>query len=244
MALVVSGAPVVELVDTVAAVAAAVQVATVSPLCQCGLGLSPMALALPQVSKVTFNLLRGLYHPALGLSSARKCCLVLDLALLSMELPLGSPSVESRLAPPAVEFGLDHPSVVSHSVHPAVEFGLDHLSVVSHSVHPAVEFGRDHPSVASRSVHPAVEFGLDHPSVASRSVHSARLSFCFSSPSSVSVAWGLSWVLGFSPALPSWISSWVVAPWIHLLPYQVLVLGTSLVMPLGLLVCLDPPPAL
>ena len=80
---------------------------------------------------------------------------------------------------------------------------------------------------------PAAEFGLDHPSVESRLVHPTRLPFCFSSPSWASLAWGLSWVLGSSPALPSWVSSRVAAPWIHLLPHQVRVLGASLIMPLG-----------
>ena len=82
---------------------------------------------------------------------------------------------------------------------------------------------------------PVVEFGLDH---------STQLFFCFSSPSWASSAWGLSWVLGSSPGLPSWVSSRVAAPWIHLLPHQVWVLGASLVVPLGLQVCLDPPLAL
>ena len=36
--------------------------------------------------------------------------------------------------------------------------------------------------------------------------------FCFSSSSWASLAWGLSWVLGSSPALPSWVSSRVAAP--------------------------------
>ena len=154
---------------------------------------------------MTFRLPRGLYHPALGLSLAWEHCLALDLVLLSMEPPPGSPSVEFCLAPPAVEFGLDHPSVGSCSVHPAVEFGLGHSSVTSRSAHPAVEFS------------------------------------CFSSSF---VAWGLSWVLGSSPVLFSWVSSRAAAPWIHLLPHQVLVLSTSLVIPLGLPVCLDPAPAL
>ena len=185
-----AGAPVVELVGTVVAVVAVavpVWVAAVSPLPQPGLDPFPMASVLPQVSRVVSRLLRGLYHPVLGLALAQEHCLVLDLAPLSAELPLGSPSAESRLAPPAVEFGLDHPSAASHLVHPT------------------------------------------------------RLPSCFSSPSWASLAWGLSWVLGFSPALPSWVSSQVAAPWIHLLPHQVLALGASLVMPLGLQVCLDPP---
>ena len=190
VALVVAGALVVELVVTVAAVAVPVRVAVVSPPPQPGLDPFPMASVVSQVSRVVFCLLRGLYHPALGLALAQEHCLALDLAPLSMELPPGSPSVESCLAPPAAEFGLDHLSV------------------------------------------------------ASRSVHQTQLPLCFSSPSWDSVAWGLSWVLGSSPALPSWVSSWVVAPWIHLLPHQVLVLGTSSVMPLGLPVCLDPPLAL
>ena len=63
VALAVSEAPVVELVD---AVAAAVQVAMVSTPRQPGLGLSPMVLAPPRVLKVTFCPPRGLYPPALG----------------------------------------------------------------------------------------------------------------------------------------------------------------------------------
>ena len=66
MALVVAGAPVVELVGTVAVVAALVRVAMVSPLHQPGLDLFPMASVLPQVSRVVYRLLRGLYHPVLG----------------------------------------------------------------------------------------------------------------------------------------------------------------------------------
>ena len=94
---------------------------------------------------------------------------------------------------------------------------------------------------------PSAEFGLDHPSVESRLVHLTQLPFCFSSFSWASwafLAWGLSWVLGSSSALPSWVSSRVAAIWIHLLPHQVLALGSSLSVPLGLKVCLDPPPAL
>ena len=172
VALVVAVALVVELVDVVAAVAALVRVATVSPLHQPGLDLFPVASVLPQVSSVAFRLLRGLYHPVLGVALAQEHCLVLGLAPPSVELHLGSPSAESRLA------------------------------------------------------------------------HPTQLPFCFSSPSWASLAWGLSWVLGSSPALPSWVSSRVVAPWIHLLPHQVQVLGTSLVMPLGLQAYLDPPAAL
>ena len=152
--------------------AAPVWVAMVSPLRQSGLDLFPMASVLPQVSRVVFRLLRGLYHLVLELALAQECCLVLGLAPPSAELHPGSPSVESRLAPPT------------------------------------------------------------------------QLSFCFSSPSWASLAWGLSWVLGSSPALPSWVSSRVVAPWIHLLPHQVRVLGASLVMPLGLRAYLDPPAVL
>ena len=117
VALVVAGAPVVELVDAVVVVAAPVQVATVSPLHQPDLDPFPMASVLPQVSRVVYRLLKGLYHPVLGLALAQECCLVLGLAPPSAELHLGSPSVESRLAPPAAEFGLDHLSVESHSVH-------------------------------------------------------------------------------------------------------------------------------
>ena len=196
MALVVAGAPVVELVGTVAAVAVPVRVAVlvwvavVSPLPQPGPDSFPVVSVLSPVSRVVFRLPRGLYHPVLGLALAQERCLVLDLAPLSAELPPGSPLAESRLASPAVEFGLDHLSVASRSVHPT------------------------------------------------------RLPSCFSSSSWVSLAWGLSWVLGSSPALPSWVSSRVAAPWIHHLSRQVLVLGASLVMPLGLPVCLDPPPAL
>ena len=43
---------------------------------------------------------------------------------------------------------------------------------------------------------------------------------CFSSPSWVSVAWGLSLVLASSPALPSWVSSRAAVPWIHPLHHQ------------------------
>ena len=187
VALVVAVAPVVESVDMVAAL---VQVATVLPLHQPGLDLFPMASVLPQVSRVVFCLLKGLYHPVLGVALTQECCLVLGLAPASVELHPGSPSVESRLAPPAVEFGLDHPSVEARSAHPA------------------------------------------------------WLPFCFSSPSWASSVWDLSWVLGPSPALPSWVSSQVAAPWIHLLPHQVRMLGASLVMLLGQQACSDPPPAL
>ena len=99
VALVVAGAPVVELVDAVAAVVVPVWVATVSPLRQSGLGLFPMASALPQVSKVVCRLLMGLYHPVLGLAFAQERCLVLG------------------LVPSSAAFGLDHPSVESRSVH-------------------------------------------------------------------------------------------------------------------------------
>ena len=108
----------------------------------------------------------------------------------------------------------------------------------------SVELPPGSPLAESHLAPPDVEFGLDHPSVASHSVHPTWLPSCFSLPSWASLAWGLSWVLGSLPALPSWFSSWVAAPWIHPLPRQVLVLGASLVMPLGLPVCLDPPPAL
>ena len=50
---------------------------------------------------------------------------------------------------------------------------------------------------------PSAAFGPDQPS---------QLPFCFSSPSWAASAWGLSWVSGSSPAVPSWVSSWVVAP--------------------------------
>ena len=100
-------------------VAALVQVATVLPLHPPGLDLFPMASVLPQVSRVVFCLLKGLYHPVLGEALAQECCLVLGLAPPSAELHLGSPLVESHLAPPAVEFGLDHPSVEARSAHPA-----------------------------------------------------------------------------------------------------------------------------
>ena len=88
------------MVGVVAAVAALVRVAAVSPLPQPGLDPFPMASVLSQVSRVVFRLLRGLYHPVLGLALAQECCLVLDLAPLSAELHPGSPSAESRLAPP------------------------------------------------------------------------------------------------------------------------------------------------
>ena len=149
-----------------------------------------MASVLPQVPRVVFRLLKGLYHPVLGVALAQECCLVLDLAPPSVGLHPGIPLAESRLAPQAAEFGLDHPSVEARSAHPT------------------------------------------------------WLPFCLSSPSWASLAWDLSWVLGPSSALPSWVSSRVAAPWIHLLPHQVWVLGTSLVMPLGQQACSDPPPAL
>ena len=166
VALVVAVAPVVELVDTVAVVVVPVRVAMVSPLHQPDLDPFPMASVLPQVSRVVYRLLRGLYHLVLGLALAQEHCLVFGLAPPSVELHPSSLSAESRLAPPAAEFGLDHPSAESRS---------DHLT---------------------------------------------RLPFCFSSPSWASLAWGLSWVLGSSPALPSWVSSRVAAPWIHLLPIR------------------------
>ena len=172
VALVVAGAPVVELVDAVAAVAAPVRAATVLPLRQPGLGLFPTASVLPWVSKVVYHPLRGLYHPVLGVALAQGCRLVVG------------------FAPPSAEFGLDHPSVESCPV------------------------------------------------------HSTWLPFCLSSPSWASLVWGLSWVLGSSPALPSWVSSRVAVPWIHLLPHQVRVLGASLIMPLGRRGGLDPPPVL
>ena len=119
VALVVSEALVVGLVDAVAAVAAVVQVATVSPPRQSGQGLSPMVLAPPRVSKVTFCPPRGLYPLALELSMARERCLAPDPALPSTGLPPGGPPVESHLALPAMEFDLDHSSVASHLVRPA-----------------------------------------------------------------------------------------------------------------------------
>ena len=82
----------VELVDAVVVVVALARVATVSPLRQSGLGLFPMASALPQVSKVVCCLPRGLYHPVLGLVLAQEHGLVLG------------------LAPPSAVFGPDHPS--------------------------------------------------------------------------------------------------------------------------------------
>ena len=163
VALVVAGALVVELVDVVAAVAVPVQVATVSPLRQPGLDLFPLASVLFRVSRVVFCLLRGLYHPVLGLALAQEHCLVLD------------------LAPPFAAFGPDHP---------------------------------------------------------------AWLPSCLSSPSWASLAWGLSWVLRSSPALPSWVSSQVAAHGSTFSPIRSWVLGVSLVMPLSLQACLDPPPAL
>ena len=92
VAWVVAGAPVVELVD---AVAAPVWVAMVLTLHQSGLGLFPMASALPQVPKVVCHPLRGLHHPVLGLVLAQECCLVLG------------------LVPPVAEFGLDHSTQLS-----------------------------------------------------------------------------------------------------------------------------------
>ena len=117
VALVVAVAPVVDLVDAMTMVAAPVRVATVSPLHQLDLDPFPMALVLPQVSRVVSHLLRGLYHSVLGLALAQERCLVLGLAPPSAELHPGSPSAESYLAPPAAEFGLDHPSVESCLVH-------------------------------------------------------------------------------------------------------------------------------
>ena len=117
VALVVARAPVVELVDVVAAVVAPVLVAMVLPSRQSGLDPSPMASVLPQVSKVVYRLLGGLYHPVLGLALAQECRLVVGFAPPSAELHLGSPSAESCLAPPAAESGLDFPSVESRPVH-------------------------------------------------------------------------------------------------------------------------------
>ena len=110
-----SEAPVVELVDVVAAV----QVAMVSTPRQPGLGPSPMVLAPPRVLKVTFRPTRGLHPPALGLFSVWERCLALDPVPLSTGLPSGGPPVESHLALPAVEFGLNRSSVASHSARPA-----------------------------------------------------------------------------------------------------------------------------
>ena len=70
MALVVAGAPVVELVDAVAAVAVLVRVAGVSLLHQPGPDLFLMASVLSQVLWVVLRLPRGLYHPVLGVALA------------------------------------------------------------------------------------------------------------------------------------------------------------------------------
>ena len=110
VALVVAGAPVVELVDAVAVV---VRVAMVSPLRQFGLGLFPTASVLPRVSKVVYRLPRGLCYPVLGLALAQECRLVVGFALQTVGLHPGSPSAESRLARPAAGSGLDHASVES-----------------------------------------------------------------------------------------------------------------------------------
>ena len=178
--------PVVAVVGAVAAVAALVRVAVVSPLPQPGPDPSPVASVLSPVSRMVFHLPRGLYPPVLGLALAQECCLVLDLASLSVELPPGSPLAESHLAPPAVEFGLDHPSMQCLARFTQLGCLLAFL-------------------------------------------HLLGLLWLW-------VFLGLS---GSSPALPSWVSSWVAAPWIHPLPHQVLVLGASLVVPLVLPVCLD-----
>ena len=98
VALAVSEALAVELVDAAAAVVAAVRAAMVLTPCQPDLGPSPMVLAPPRVSKVMSRLLRGLYPPALGLSLVWDHCLALDPALLSTDLPPGGPPVESLLA--------------------------------------------------------------------------------------------------------------------------------------------------
>ena len=94
VALAVSEAPAVELVDVAVAVRAAMVLTPRQP----DLGLSPMVLAPPEVSKVTSRLLRSLYPPALGLSLVWDRCLALDPALLSTDLPPGGPPVESLLA--------------------------------------------------------------------------------------------------------------------------------------------------
>ena len=80
------------------AVAVAVRAAMVLTPRQPDLGPSPVVLAPPLVSKVTFCLQRGLYPPALGQSLVRDRCLVLDPTLLSTGLPPGGPPVESLLA--------------------------------------------------------------------------------------------------------------------------------------------------
>ena len=78
VALAVSEALGVELLDAAAAVAAAVRAAMVLTPRQPDLGPSPMVLAPPRVSKVTSRLLRGLYPLALGLSLVWDRCLALD----------------------------------------------------------------------------------------------------------------------------------------------------------------------
>ena len=87
-----------ELVDAAAVVAAAVRAAMVLTPRQPDLGPSPMVLAPPRVSTAASQFQRGLYPPALGQSSVRDHCLMLDPALVSMDPPPGGPPVESPLA--------------------------------------------------------------------------------------------------------------------------------------------------
>ena len=97
VALVVAVALVMELVDTVVAVAAPVRMAMVLPLHQPDLDPVPMVSVLPRVSRVVYRLLRGLYHPVLGLALVQEHCLVLGLAPPSAELHPGSPLAEKAV---------------------------------------------------------------------------------------------------------------------------------------------------
>ena len=86
--------------------------------------------------------------------------------------------------------------------------------------------------------------GLHHPVLGLALVHSTQLPFFFSFPFLGFL--GLGSFLGFGVfTCFAFLGFFLVAaPWIHLLPYQVWVLGASLVVPLGLRACLDPPPVL
>ena len=153
-------------------------VAMVSPLRQSGLGLFPMASALPQVSKVVMSPSKGSVSPGLGARQlAQECCLVLG------------------LAPPSAAFGpSDHPS--------------------------AAESGSGSPICGGSALFAFLPLlGLLRLGV--------FLGF-----------WGLHLLclLGFLPGWRPHGSSFSLI--------RLRVLGVSSVMPLGLQVCLDPPPAL
>ena len=199
MALVVAGLPVVELVDVVEAMAVPVRVAMVSPLHQLDLDLFPMVSVLPQVSKVVYCLLRGWYHPVLGLASAQECHLV---HLTRLSFCFSSPSWASLVWVLSWVLGFSHASHALEAVavpvrvamvSPLHQLDLDLFPMVS--VLPQV----------SKVVYCLLR-GWYHPVLGLASaqechlVHLTRLSFCFSSPSWASLVWVLSWVLGFSHA--------------------------------------------